>query len=150
MATIEGSQAVAQALQAQGADMIFTVVGGPVIETIGACADLGIRPIGVRHEQAAVLMAQAYQYVGGQPGVAVLASGPAVTNGVTGAHVAWDNCWPVLIIGGSSSSRMRGRMPFQEAESVEMMRPVTKWAAQVENAERIPEYVATAVRKMMS
>src|SRR6185312_17156704 len=85
MAEIEGGALVAAALRDQGVEMVFTVVGGPVIETIGACGDAGIRPIGVRHEQAAVMMAQAYQYVGGKPGVAILASGPAVTNGITGA-----------------------------------------------------------------
>ncbi len=150
MAGIEGSQIVALALKDQGADHVFTVVGGPVIETVGACGDAGIRPIGVHHEQAAVFMAQAYQYVGGKPGVALLASGPAVTNGVTGAHVALDNCWPVLILGGSSALRQRGRMAFQEADSVAMMRPVTKWAAQIESAERIPEYIAMAVRRTMT
>ena len=148
MAMIEGSEAVALALQDQGAEMLFTVAGGPMVETIGHCGDLGIRPIGVRHEQAAVLMAQAYQYCGGRPGVAILAAGPGVSNGITGAHVALDNCWPVLILGGSVPLRQRGRMPFQEADSLSMMRPATKWAAQVETPERIPEYIAMAVRKM--
>ena len=150
MAGIEGSQIVAAALKDQGVEMIFTVVGGPVIEAVGACGDAGIRPIGVRHEQAAVMMAQAYQYCGGRLGVAVLASGPAVTNGITGVHVAYDNCWPVLVLGGSSALRQRGRMAFQEADSVSMMRHVSKWAAQVDSAERIPEFIAMAVRKMMS
>ncbi len=150
MAGIEGSQIVALALKDQGADHVFTVVGGPVIETVGACGDAGIRPIGVHHEQAAVFMAQAYQYAGGRPGVALLASGPAVTNGITGVHVAYDNCWPVLVLGGSSALRQRGRMAFQEADSVTMMRPVTKWAAQVESADRIPEYIAMAMRRMMT
>jgi thiamine pyrophosphate-dependent acetolactate synthase large subunit-like protein len=150
MAEIEGSQIVARALKDQGVEMIFTVVGGPVIETVGACGDLGIRPIGCRHEQAAVLMAQAYQYVGGKPGVAVLASGPAVTNGITGVHVAWDNCWPVLVLGGSSALRQRGRGAFQETDSVAMMRPVCKWAGQVDSAGRVPELIALAMRKMMS
>ena len=150
MAEIEGSALVAEALRDQGAEMVFTVVGGPVIEAVGFCGDAGVRPIGVRHEQAAVMMAQAYQYVGGKPGVALLASGPAVTNGITGAHVAYDNCWPVLILGGSSALRQRGRMAFQETDSVTMMRPVTKWAAQVDSAERIPEMIAMAIRYMMS
>jgi thiamine pyrophosphate-dependent acetolactate synthase large subunit-like protein len=150
MAEIEGGALVAAALRDQGVELVFTVVGGPVIETIGACGDAGIRPIGVRHEQAAVMMAQAYQYVGGKPGVAILASGPAVTNGITGAHVALDNCWPVLILGGSSALKQRGRQPFQEADSVTMMRPVTKWAAQVDSTERIPEFIALAFRAATS
>ena len=144
---MDGSTLVAHALKDQGAECVFTVVGGPVIEAVGACGDLGLRPIGVRHEQAAVMMAQAYAYVGGGLGVALLASGPAVSNAITGVHVAWDNCWPLVVLGGSSSQRLRGRMPFQEADSVAMMRPVTKWAVQVDSAERIPEYLAMAIRK---
>jgi thiamine pyrophosphate-dependent acetolactate synthase large subunit-like protein len=143
---MDGSTLLAHALKDQGAECIFTVVGGPVIEAVGACGDLGMRPIGTHHEQAAVMMAMAYAYAGGPLGVAMLASGPAVTNGVTGAHVALDNCWPVIILGGSSSRRQRGRMPFQEADSVAMMRPVTKWAMQVDSAERIPEMLAIAIR----
>src|SRR5215217_3865974 len=143
---MDGSTLLAHALKDQGAECIFTVVGGPVIEAVGACGDLGMRPIGVHHEQAAVMMAMAYAYVGGGLGVAMLASGPAVTNGVTGAHVAYDNCWPVVIIGGSSTRRQRGRMPFQEADSVALMQPVTKWAVQADSAERIPELLAIAIR----
>src|SRR5688572_31528638 len=143
---VDGSTLVARALAAQGTGAVFTVVGGPVIEAVGACGETGVRPIGCHHEQAAVMMATSYWYTGGRPAAALLASGPAVTNGITGAHVAWDNCWPVVILGGSSSQRQRGKMPFQEAESVAMMRPVTKWAVQVDSAERIPELIALAFR----
>lgn len=146
MAQVEGSTLVARALAAQGTGAVFTVVGGPVIEAVGACGDHGVRPIGCHHEQAAVMMATAYWYTGGKPAAALLASGPAVTNGVTGAHVAWDNCWPIVILGGSSSQRQRGKMPFQEADSVAMMRPVTKWAVQVDSTARIPELIALAFR----
>lgn len=146
MAQVEGSTLVARTLAAQGAGAVFTVVGGPVIEAVGACGEAGVRPIGCHHEQAAVMMATAYWYTGGRPAAALLASGPAVTNGVTGAHVAWDNCWPVVILGGSASQRQRGKMPFQEADSVALMRPVTKWAVQVDSPARIPELIALAFR----
>ncbi len=150
MAEIEGSELVARALKAQGVDHVFTVVGGPVIEAVGYCGDLGVRPVGVRHEQAAVIMAEGYGYVGGKVGAALVASGPAVTNAITGVHVAWDNCLPVIVLGGSSSQRQRGMMPFQEADSVAMMRPVTKWAVQVDTASRIPEIIAAGFRKAMA
>ncbi len=150
MAEIEGSELVARALKAQGVDHVFTVVGGPVIEAVGCCGDLGVRPIGVRHEQAAVMMAEGYGYVAGKVGAALVASGPAVTNAITGVHVAWDNCLPVVVLGGSSSQRQRGMMPFQEADSVSMMRPITKWAIQVDTAARIPEIVAAGFRKAMA
>ena len=64
--------------------------------------------IGVRHEQAATFAAAAYGYVKNQVGVAVLAAGPGVTNGVTGAHVTYDNCLPWLILGGSGPQKGRG------------------------------------------
>ena len=152
MAELDGSTLVARALREQGVAVVFTVVGGPVIEAVGACADAGMRPIGVHHEQAAVMMARAYGYVGNGVGAALPASGPAVTNGITGVHVAWDNCLPVVVLGGSSSTRMRGLMlmPFQEADSVSMMAPVTKWAAQIDSAERIPEMIAMGFRKALS
>lgn len=152
MPQVEGSMLVARALQTQRADLIFTVVGGPVIEAIGACGQLGMRPIGVHHEQAAVMMAQAAAYVREEsvPGVAILASGPAVTNGLTGVHTAWDNCWPVVVLGGSSARSQQGLMPFQEADSVAMMRPITKWAAQVDRAARIPEIISMAFQKAIS
>ncbi|HEX2170835.1 MAG TPA: thiamine pyrophosphate-binding protein, partial [Dehalococcoidia bacterium] len=150
MATVEGSTIVARSLKEQGVEVIFGLVGGPVIEVFGAANEYGIRNIGVRHEQAAVMMAQAYGYVGGRVGVALLASGPAVTNGLTGIHVAWDNCWPLVVLGGSSSLRQRGRGAFQEAESVAMAAPITKWAVQVDNPRRIPEYIAKAFRIALS
>lgn len=144
MAQVEGSTIVARSLADQGVEVLFGVVGGPVIETFGAAPEFGIRCIGVHHEQAAVMMAQAYGYVAGRVGVALLASGPAVTNGLTGIHTAWDNCWPLVVLGGSSALRQRGRGAFQEAESVAMARPITKWAVQVDNPRRIPEYLAKA------
>lgn len=150
MGMVEGSTLVARALKAQDAGAVFTVVGGPVIEAVGACGEVGVRPIGCHHEQAAVMMATAYWYTGGRPAAALLASGPAVTNAVTGAHVAWDNAWPVVILGGSSALRQRGLMPFQEADSVAMMKPVTKWAVQVDSAKRIPELIAMAFQRAMA
>jgi thiamine pyrophosphate-dependent acetolactate synthase large subunit-like protein len=150
MGSIDGSGLVARTLAAQGVGAVFTVVGGPVIEAVGACGEAGVRPIGCHHEQAAVMMATSYWYTGGRPAAALLASGPAVTNGVTGAHVAWDNCWPVVILGGSAALRQRGMGPFQEADSVSMMRPVTKWAIQVDSAARVPEIIAAAFRRAVA
>jgi thiamine pyrophosphate-dependent acetolactate synthase large subunit-like protein len=106
-----------------------------------------MRPIGVRHEQAATFAAAAYGYVKNQVGVAVLAAGPGVTNGVTGAHVAYDNCWPLLILGGSGPQKGRGTGTFQETENVPMFKGLTKMAVQVDSTARLPEYMAMAFRK---
>ena len=79
--------------------------------------------------------------------MAVLAAGPAVTNGVTGAHVAYDNCFPLVILGGSGPQRGRYTGTFQETENIPMYKGITKMAVQVESTARIPEYMAMAFRR---
>ena len=145
-----GSMLVARALQDQGADAIFTIVAGPVTNVIGDCGAIGVRPIGVHHEQAASFMAIAHGYVAGKVGVAMTGSGPGVTNAITGVHVAWDSGYPLLVLGGSAALHQRGRMTFQEADSVAMMQPITKWAIQADSAERIPELIAMGYHKALS
>ncbi|MYB42947.1 MAG: thiamine pyrophosphate-binding protein [Chloroflexi bacterium] len=150
MSGTAGSMLVARALQDQGADAIFTIVAGPVTNVIGACGEIGVRPIGVRHEQGASFMAIAHGYVAGKVGVAMTGSGPGVTNAITGVHVAWDSGYPLLVLGGSAALHQRGRMTFQEADSVAMMQPITKWAIQADSAERIPELIAMGYHKALS
>lgn len=147
MAQVEGSLLVAQAIQREGIDVLFGLAGGPIQDIMGCAPHVGVRPIGVRHEQAATFAAAAYGYVKNQVGVAVLAAGPGVTNGVTGAHVAFDNCLPLLIIGGSGPQKGRGTGTFQETENVPMYKNITKLAIQVDSIPRIPEYMAMAFRK---
>jgi thiamine pyrophosphate-dependent acetolactate synthase large subunit-like protein len=147
VAQVEGSSLVAQSIQREGIETLFGLAGGPIQDIMGYAPHFGIRPIGVRHEQAATFAAAAYGYVKNQVGVAVLAAGPGVTNGVTGAHVAYDNCFPLVILGGSGPQRGRGTGTFQETENVPMFKGITKMAVQVDSVARIPEYMATAFRK---
>ena len=78
---ITGHQAVAEALLANGITHIYSVAGVPIQETLAAAARSGIRVIGTRHQQAAVLMALAQNYTAGKTCAAVMVSaGPAVTN----------------------------------------------------------------------
>ena len=147
MAQVEGSALVAQCMQREGIATLFGLAGGPIQDIMGFAPHFGVRPIGVRHEQAATFAAAAYGYVKNQVGVAVLAAGPGVTNGVTGAHVAYDNCFPLVILGGSGAQRGRGTGTFQETENVPMFKGTTKMAVQVDSIARIPEYMAMAFRK---
>jgi thiamine pyrophosphate-dependent acetolactate synthase large subunit-like protein len=147
MAQVEGSILVAQSIQREGISTLFGLAGGPIQDIMGYAPHVGVRPIGVRHEQAATFAAAAYGYVKKQVGVAVLAAGPGVTNGVTGAHVAYDNCFPLLILGGSGPQRGRGTGTFQETENVPMFKGITKMDVQVDSIARIPEYMAMAFRK---
>jgi thiamine pyrophosphate-dependent acetolactate synthase large subunit-like protein len=147
VARVEGSALVAQAMQREGIEVLFGLAGGPIQDIMGWAPHCGVRPIGVRHEQAATFAAAAYGYVKNQVGVAVLAAGPGVTNGVTGAHVAYDNCLPLLILGGSGPQKGRGTGTFQETENVPMFKGITKMAVQVDSTARLPEYLAMGFRK---
>ena len=147
MAQVEGSSLVAQAIAREGVETLFGLAGGPIQDIMGFAPHFGVRPIGVRHEQAAAFSATAYGFVKNQVGVAVLAAGPAVSNGVTGAHVAYDNCLPLVILGGSGAQGGRYTGTFQETENVPMYKGITKMAVQVDSTRRIPEYMAMAFRK---
>ncbi len=147
MAQVEGSALVTKSIANEGITTLFGLAGGPIVEVMGYGPSLGVRPIGVRHEQAATFAATAYGYVRNEVGVAVLAAGPGVTNGVTGAHVAFDNCMPLLIIGGSGPQHGRYSGTFQETDNVPMFTSITKMAVQVDSAARIPEYMSMAFRK---
>ncbi len=147
MAQVEGSSLVAQCIQREGIETLFGLAGGPIQDIMGYGPHFGVRPIGVRHEQAATFAAAAYGFVKNQAGVPVLAAGPGVTNGVTGAHVAYDNCLPLVIIGGSGPEGGRGTGTFQETENVPMFKGITKMAIQVDSIARIPEYMAMPFRK---
>jgi len=147
LAKVEGSSLVAQAIAREGVETLFGLAGGPIQDIMGFAPHFGVRPIGVRHEQAAAFSAAAYGFVKNQVGVAVLAAGPAVSNGVTGAHVAFDNCLPLVILGGSGNQKGRYTGTFQETENVPMYKGITKMAVQIDSTERIPEYLAMAFRK---
>jgi acetolactate synthase-1/2/3 large subunit len=147
MATITGSEVLAQALRSQGVDTLFYLMGGPMLETEAACIALGIRAVDTRHEQAAALAAHAWTRVTRRPGVCMGCSGPGTTNLVTGVANAFADCAPVVAIGGSSPRVYLGMEAFQEIDQVAIMRPITKRAERIYDARRIPDVVATAFRE---
>src|ERR1700735_3776666 len=84
MAGMNGSENIARCLKKEGVKDIFYIMGGPMLGTEAACIKEGIRMIDVRHEQAAAFMCQAYSRLKQVPSVCMAASGPGVTNLVTG------------------------------------------------------------------
>src|SRR6266513_2846943 len=141
-----GSEILARALKRQGTEVLFYLMGGPMLAAESACIAEGIRMVDVRHEQAAAMMAHAYSRVLNRPGVCMAASGPGVTNLVTGVANAFVDSAPVVAIGGSSPVSQLGKGAFQEMDQVAMMRPIVRWAERVYDPRRIPELVATAFR----
>ena len=149
MAELTGSEILARSLKNEGTKDLFFIMGGPMQLAEASCVKEGIRPIDVRHEQAAALMAQAYARLLQKPGVCMAASGPGVINLTTGVANALIDCAPVVAIGGSSAIRQFGRQVFQEIDQLAIMKGCTKWADRVVNLKRIPEMVNTAFQKAM-
>jgi len=149
MADLTGSEILGRSLKNEGTKDLFFIMGGPMMLAEQSCVKEGIRPIDVRHEQAAALMAQAYSRVLQKPSVCMAASGPGVINLTTGVANALIDCAPVVAIGGSSSISQFGRQVFQEIDQLAIMKGCTKWADRVVNLKRIPEMVNSAFQKAM-
>ena len=149
MATLRGEQIIARCFQQEGVDTIFFMMGGPTGGTAGACLDLGMQGIYVRHEQAAAMMAHAYARVTGKPGICIAPMGPGVANLVTGLANAWADASPIIAIGGSAPMRGWTLDTFQEMDQVPMMKPIVKNAFRVDLGYRIPEYISIAFREAL-
>ncbi|NND48696.1 MAG: thiamine pyrophosphate-binding protein, partial [Rhizobiales bacterium] len=150
MGELTGSEILAKALKREGTEQLFFLMGGPMIECEGACVAEGIRPIDVRHEQAAAMMGNAWSRLTQQPSVCMAASGPGVINLCTGVATAFIDCAPMVICGGASSVSTFGRGSFQDIDQVAIMRPMTKHAERVYKLSRIPEQVHNAFEIAMA
>lgn len=149
MVELTGSEILAKALRNEQTTELFFIMGGPMLLAESSCIKEGIRPIDVRHEQAAAMMGHAYSRVLQKPSVCMAASGPGVINLATGLANALIDCAPVVAIGGSAPIGQFGRQVFQEIDQVEIMRGCVKWADRVYNLKRIPQMVNTAFQKAM-
>jgi thiamine pyrophosphate-dependent acetolactate synthase large subunit-like protein len=149
MGTLRGEEIIAHCFKREGVDTIFFMMGGPTGGTAGACLDLGMKGIYVRHEQAAAMMAHAYSRITGKPGICIAPMGPGVANLVTGLANAWADAAPVIAIGGASPMRGTTLDTFQEMDQIPMMRPIVKAAYRIDLGYRIPEYISIAFREAL-
>jgi 2-hydroxyacyl-CoA lyase len=148
---VDGHTLVAQGLKQLGITHVYCVSGTPVRETFAKCGELGIRLIGVRHQQAGVMMAVAQNYITGRlSAVSILSAGTGVTNAATGILIARDNCWPVIVLGGRRPLSMKGMGSFQELDAVPIYESITKWSATVEATSSIPTFLERAFKVAIS
>jgi thiamine pyrophosphate-dependent acetolactate synthase large subunit-like protein len=147
MAELTGSEIIARCLQKEGVKDLFYIMGGPMLLAEATCIKEGIRMIDVRHEQAAAFMCQAYSRLKQVPSVCMAASGPGVTNLITGMANALIDCCPVVALGGSSPLSQFGRQVFQEIDQVELMRGCCKHVDRLINLKRIPQQINFALQK---
>jgi acetolactate synthase I/II/III large subunit len=125
--TFNGAEIVCKALKAEGVDFVFGYPGGAVLVIYDEIhKQNAFQHILVRHEQAAVHAADAYSRATGRAGVALVTSGPGVTNAVTGIATAYMDSIPMVIITGQVPTYAIGQDAFQECDTVGITRPCVK------------------------
>jgi acetolactate synthase-1/2/3 large subunit len=144
---VSGGHLVAKALKSEGVDTIFTLCGGHIIDIYDGCVDEGIRIIDVRHEQVAAHAADGYARQTGRLGCVVTTAGPGCTNAVTGIATAFRSESPVLHIGGQGALTQHKMGSLQDLPHVDMMSPITKFAATVPSTERVADMISMAARE---
>ena len=147
---ISGGHLVAKALRNEGVDTIFTLCGGHIIDIYDGCLDEGIRIIDVRHEQVAAHAADGYARQTGKLGCVVTTAGPGCTNAITGIATALRSESPVLHIGGQGALGQHKMGSLQDLPHVDIMAPITKFAAGVRSTERIADMISMAAREAFS
>ena len=142
--------ALVEALVAQGVDTVFGVPGESFLAVLDGFHQHAerIRFIACRQEGGAAFMADAQGKLGSRPGVCFVTRGPGASNAAVGLHTAFQDSTPLVLFIGQVASDQRDREAFQEVDYRQMFGPGTlgmaKWAAQVDSADRLPEYVARA------
>jgi acetolactate synthase-1/2/3 large subunit len=142
-----GGQILVEQLRIQGCDRIFTVPGESFLAVLDALNDAPeIDLVVCRQEGGVAYMADADGKMTGRPGVAFVTRGPGATNASGGVHVAFQDSTPMILFVGDLDRSDRDREGFQEIDMAAFFAPVAKWAARIDDAARIPEYVARAYR----
>jgi len=143
---LSGSQAVLEALIAEGTETIFGYPGGAIMPIYDALYDYTekLNHILVRHEQGGIHAAQGFARTSGKVGVVFATSGPGATNLVTGLADAQIDSTPLVCITGQVFAHLLGTDAFQETDVINITTPVTKWNYQVTDANEIPEVLAKA------
>ena len=122
-----GSEILVRCLQAENVKYIWGYPGGAVLYVYDALYNQqSIQHVLVRHEQAAVHAADGYARATGEVGVALVTSGPGVTNAVTGIATAYMDSIPMVIITGQVPTPAIGLDAFQECDTVGITRPTVK------------------------
>jgi acetolactate synthase-1/2/3 large subunit len=139
-----GGQILVDALRIHGVDTAFGVPGESYLDVLDALHDSGIRFIVNRQEGGAAFMADAYGKMSGRPGICFVTRGPGATNAAIGVHTAYQDSTPMILFIGQVGNDFTDREAFQEIDYRRMYGQMAKWVAQIDRADRIPEYLARA------
>jgi len=148
--TRHGGDALVASLREQGVSRVFSIPGESFLAALDGLYESGIDNVVARQEGGAAMMAEAYGKLTGRPGVAFVTRGPGATNASSGVHVAFQDSTPMILFVGQVASDQRDREAFQEVDYRAMFAPLAKWVAEIDRADRIPEYVARAFQVALS
>src|SRR5437667_3906668 len=143
---MRGARILCEALLREGTDTIFGYPGGAVLHIYDELANFKDRITHVlsRHEQGAIHMAEGYAKATGKVGVALVTSGPGATNAVTGIANAFMDSTPLVVISGQVPRKVIGSDAFQEADTVGITRPCTKYNYLVKDVRDLAEIIKEA------
>jgi acetolactate synthase-1/2/3 large subunit len=145
-----GGRILVESLVAHGVDHVFCVPGESHLAVLDALYDVRdrVKLVACRHESGASNMAEAYGKLTGRPGVALVTRGPGATNASIGVHTASQDSTPLLLLVGQVPRRFSDREAFQEIDYRRMFGQMAKWAAQIDDPRRVPEYLSRAFQTM--
>ncbi|HXJ54096.1 MAG TPA: thiamine pyrophosphate-binding protein [Burkholderiales bacterium] len=148
--SLRGADLLARSLVAAGTRHLFALSGNHVMPVFDAALDTGLELIHVRHEAAAVHMADAWGRLTGEPGIALVTGGPGHANAVGALYTALASESPLVLISGHAPLGELGKGAFQEMAQAAMAAPVTKASWTAQSAETLAADVVKAWREAKS
>jgi acetolactate synthase-1/2/3 large subunit len=147
-----GGRILVDQLKIHGAEAAFCVPGESYLDVLNALYDAReqIRLFVCRQEGGAAFMAEAYGKLTGKPGICMVTRGPGATNASIGVHTAFQDSTPMILFIGQVGGDVAEREAFQEMDYRRMYGQMAKWVAQIDRAERIPEFVSHAFHAAVS
>ena len=139
-----GAEILVDQLIAHGVRHVFCIPGESYLAVLDAFHDRDITVTVCRHEGGAAMMAEAVGKATGRPGVCFVTRGPGATNAALGVHIAQQDSTPMILFVGQVERKARGRDAFQEVDYPALFGGMTKWTAEIDDAERMPELISRA------
>ena len=143
-----GGQVLVDQLLIHGADTAYCVPGESYLEVLDALHDVQDKftLVNARHEAGAANMAETYGKLTGKPGICMVTRGPGACHAAIGVHIAQQDSTPMILLVGQIARDTTDREAFQEIDYRAMFGPIAKWATQIDDPARVPEYMARAFR----
>lgn len=138
------AEALVEQLVINGVEHVFCVPGESFLPVLDALRDSNITTTVCRHEGGAAMMAEAVGKTTGRPGICFVTRGPGATNASAGVHIAQQDLTPMIVFVGQVETSVRERDAFQELDYRAVFGSMTKWTVEVDNANRITEFVSRA------